>query len=110
MSTQNADIVPDKQINLLDDLQNLLERQIKSASQNNISEVEALSKQADCLIEKISQTRILEQAEFKERRRQLQKLYDRLHLAIATQQAETTEHLSWVRRGKKTIEAYRKNI
>jgi len=109
MSTHNADIMPDKQIHLLDDLQNLLERQIKLAYQSNISDVEVLSKQTDCLVKEISQIGILEQAVFKGRRKKLQKLYDRLHLVITTQKAETAEHLSCVRKGKRAIRIYHKN-
>jgi len=109
MNSNNANIISDKQVHLLDDLQNLLEKQIKLAYQSNINDVEVLSKKTDRLVEKISQTRILEQVELKSRREQLQKLYDRLHLVIATQKAETTEHLSRVRKGKKTIKIYHKN-
>jgi hypothetical protein len=110
MNSNNANIIPDKQIYLLDDLQILLERQIKLACQSNISDVEVLSKQTDCLVKEISQIGILQQASFKGRRKKLQQLYDRLYLVISTQKAETAEHLSCVRKGKKAIETYRKNI
>ena len=100
----------DKQIHLLDDLQSLLEKQIELAQQGNISGVEILSKQASSLVVEIAQTGILELREFKKRRERLQKLYDSLLLAITAQGAETTEELSRVRKGKKTIETYRNNI
>ncbi|MHC4595368.1 MAG: hypothetical protein ACYS19_10540 [Planctomycetota bacterium] len=87
----------DKQIHVLDELQSLLEEQIKLARQGNPASkrIEFLSKQADCLVGKIAQSGILESAEFKNRREHLKKLYDTLHQ---------------IRTGKKTIGTYRSNI
>jgi cell division protein FtsX len=99
-----------EQTQLLDCLQSLLERQIELAQQANIGDVELLSEQTTCLVEKIAQTGVLESAEFENRREQLQKLYHDLHLAITAQRDETGETLSRVRRGKKTVEAYGNNI
>lgn len=101
-----------EQIELLDDLQSLLEKQIELIQQCNPAgrEVEVLSKQAGSLVEKIAQTGVLESAEFKNRQEQLQKLYKDLCLAITAQKAETAEKLSRLRKGKKTIRAYRSNI
>ena len=100
----------DKQIYLLDELQSLLEKQIKLAQQGNISGVEVLSKQASSLVRKIAQSGVLESSEFKSQREQLRKLYQDLCLALTAQQAETAEELSRVRKGKKTIATYRGNI
>ena len=100
----------DKQIYLLDELQSLLEKQIELAHKGNISGVEVLSKQASSLVGEIAESGILELREFKKRRERLQKLYDSLLLAIAAQGADISEKLSRVRRGKKTIVAYRGNI
>jgi len=100
----------DKQTHLLDDLQSLLEKQIKLAQQGNISGVEVLSKQANSLVGKIAQTGILELREFKKRRERLQKLYDSLLLAITAHRADISEKLNRVRKGKKTIKTYHSNI
>jgi len=100
----------DKGVNLLDELQSLLEKQIKLARQGNISNVEVLSKQAGSLVEGIVRAGILGLAEFKSRREQLQKLYKELCLAITAHRAETGEKLRRVRKGKRTIVAYRDNI
>jgi hypothetical protein len=94
----------------LDDLQSLLEKQIELAQQGNISDVEVLSKQAGPVVEKIAQAGILELAEFKNQREQLQKLYKDLCLVITAQKADTGEKLGRVRKGKKTVEVYRNNI
>ena len=101
-----------KQIHALDELQSLLEEQIKLAQQGNAASrrIDVLSKQADALVGKIVQTGMLESAEFKNRREHLKKLYDTLCLAVAAQKADTAAKLNQVRRGKKTIGTYRSNI
>jgi hypothetical protein len=106
----NIEIIPDEQIHLLDELQNLLEQQIGFARQGNVNEIEALSKQASSLVGKIAQSGILESPEFKSQRELLRKLYQDLYLALTAQQAENAKELSRVRRGKKTIATYGGNI
>ncbi len=110
MSADSVEIIPDGQIHLLDELQSLLEKQIELARQGNINEIEVLSKQASSLVGKITRSGVLESSEFKSQHEQLRKLYQDLCLALTTQQVETAEELSRVRKGKKTIETYRSNI
>jgi len=110
MSEKAADIIPDENTHLLDELGNLLEKQIELAHQGSISGVERLSKEAGPLIGKIAQTGILKLLEFKSRRNHLQKLYQELCLAITAQKAAIDEKLSQVRKGRKTIKTYRRNI
>ncbi len=102
----------DKQTHVLDELQSLLEEQIKLARRGNPASkrIEVLSMQADCLVGKIAQSGILESAEFRNRREHLKKLYDTLCLAITAQKADTFAKLNQVRTGKKTIGIYRSNI
>lgn len=94
----------------LDELKCLLKKQIELARQDNINGVETLSKQAASLVENITRSEILESAEFKSQREQLQKLYQDLCLALTAQQNETTKELQRVRKGKKTMETYYKSI
>ena len=110
MSTNSVEIIPDEQIHLLDELQNLLEQQIGFARQGNVNEIEALSKQANSLVGKIARSGILESPEFKNQREQLRKLYQDLCLTLTTQQAENVKEQSQVRKGKKTISTYGNNI
>ena len=100
---------PDKQVYLLDDLQSLLQKQIELARQNNISNVEALSKQAGCLVEKIAQTRSCELAELKNRQKCLVKLYKKLLLIIAAKKEHIGRQLRQISNGRKTLEAYSHN-
>lgn len=94
----------------LDELQNLLEKQISFAKQGNLNKVELLNEQAESLAGQISQSGIFEPAEFKTRHKHIRKLYQDLYLALKTQQTEAAEELKRVRKGKKTIAAYRGNI
>jgi hypothetical protein len=113
MSTTNSEIISNDRINLLDKLQVLLEKQIDLARQGNLGEFEALSRQADALVGKIVQTGILNPAEaFFDggRREQLQRLYEDLCLSIAAQKAGICENISQVRKGKRTIQAYRGHV
>jgi hypothetical protein len=109
MRADNGDIPPDQQV-LLHDLQVLLEKQIELANQGNIKDVEVIAGQVGSLVGRITGRGILEKPEFQNQRRQLQRLYEDLRLAIATQRAETAEEISRVRRVKKTIATYRNNI
>lgn len=100
----------DKHVNLLDNLQILLQKQIRLAQEGDTSGIEVLAKQADILAQKIAETGILELPEFGNRRQQLQKLYDSLCLAITAQRAGISKKLSRIRKGKKTLETYRSNV
>jgi hypothetical protein len=105
-------MIQNEKAHLLDELQNLLEKQIELAQQGNSDNrhFEPLSKQANLVVEKITKERILELPEFKNRREHLQKLYQHLCLVVTAQKAETDEELSRIRKGKKTIKTYRSNI
>jgi hypothetical protein len=94
----------------LDELQSLLERQIELARQGSISEVESLSEQAGSLVGEAAQWGILKSVEFENRRERLQKLYKDLCLTITGQKAGASAELSRLRRGRRTVKAYRNNI
>ena len=109
MSINSVKIISDEQMHL-EELLNLLEKQIGFARQGNVNEIEALSKKSSSLVEKIARSGILESPEFKMQRELLRKLYQDLYLALTAQQADNTKELSRVRWGKKTIAAYSDNI
>ena len=99
----------DEQIQLLEKLEALLERQIALAQEGNTGDVELLGRQADPLVGQIVSAGILGLPEFEDQRRKLQQLYDSLRLAVTAQKADVAEKLSLVRRGKKTLGTYRSN-
>jgi hypothetical protein len=87
-----------------------LEKQTKLARQGKIGDVELLSRQASSVVKRLAETGILELPEFRNRRRRLQESYKELRLTITAQQADITERLNHVRRGKKAVGIYRGNI
>jgi hypothetical protein len=99
----------DDHIQLLDELEALLRRQVALAQEGNTADVELLGQEADPLVGQIVSTGILGLPEFEDRRRKLHQLYDSLRLALTAQKADVTERLSLVRRGRKTLGTYRSN-
>lgn len=100
----------DKQINFLDELQGLLEKQIEMTRQGSIIDIERLGLQASSLVEKIAQAGILEQEEFEYRRERLQKLYRELHLALTANKSDTAEKIDRIRKGKKLLAVYSRSL
>jgi hypothetical protein len=109
MRADNGDIPPDQQV-LLHDLQVLLEKQIELANQGNIKDVEVIAGQVGSLVGRITGRGILEKPEFQNRRRQLQKLFKDLRLALTAQKTETAEKINCLRKGKKAVKAYHSNV
>lgn len=99
----------DEQIHLLDNLQGLLEEQIKMARKGNFRRVEALAEQAGGIVEKIAETRVLERPEFSGQREYLAKLYNKLELIIASNKVNVARQVQQVGNGRKIIQAYSDN-
>lgn len=102
-------MISNVQIELIDRLENLLEKQIEQARRGNFVEVEALSKETGSVFVEVARTGLLELAEFKNRQEQLRKLQKTLYLAIAAQKADVVQKLRKVRKRKQTIKTYRDN-
>jgi len=88
----------------------LLERQIDLARLGNISEVEVLVRHTSTLVETLAKTGLFESAEYKLRHAEFQALYDRLSLILNAQRSETIERIRQIRKGRKTVGAYRMNL
>jgi len=112
MMTKTTAIIPVDQNLLLERLQELLEKQIKLLRKGDPAgkKFEELSFQADALVKKITQQDFFRSVKFAGRKKQLQKLYDCLYMAISAQKDETARQLNRLRKGKKTIVMYHKNI
>jgi hypothetical protein len=100
------------QINILDGLQRLLDEQVELARRGNSDSArfEQINRQADVLARKIAQVKMLRQERFGERKGKLRKTYDDLCLAIMAEQKQTAEDLDKIRKGKKTVGVYQKNL
>jgi hypothetical protein len=95
---------------MLNELENLLEKQIELARKGSFSSLEDITAQTNQFVEKIVSAQILQSDEFKNRRLHLQKLYEDLHRIATARKADVIEDLNHVHKGRKTIGVYRNNI
>jgi hypothetical protein len=100
----------DEETLLLGELENLVEKQIELARRGGIAAVERLMREGDWLVEKIKSAGLLEKPEFESRRQRLNNLYRQLQLAISSQKGVVDGQLKSVRKGKRTLSAYRGSI
>ena len=113
MTINNNLINKDKKVHLVDELQTLLKKQVDLARRGNIKNVEMLNERAASLVEKIIQTgtpRSPQTILNPEQAKLLAKLYEDLYLAISAQKAGLCAELKQIRKGKRTIQAYRSHI
>jgi len=99
----------DEQMCLLDNLQSLLEEQIKTARKGNFRRVEALAEQADSVVEKIVKTKTVDQPEFDSRHKDMVNLYKKLELILTAGKDSIGSQLRQVGNVRKTLKAYRSN-
>ena len=97
----------DEKICLLDDLQNLLEKQIEMARRSDFRRVEMLAEQADCIVAEIIKTKAFEQPGFTVSRECITELYRKLELILMAGKDSTGKQLWQVGSGKKTLQIYR---
>jgi len=95
---------------LVEELEAILEKQIQASHTGNIARVEVLSIQAEAFVQQISRLRLLEQHRFSKRRWSLQRLYEDLCLALSGEKDSVGRQLNRVRKGRKTVAAYRSNM
>lgn len=99
----------DEQMHLLDNLQSLLEKQIEMARRSNFRCVEALTEQANSVVEKIVKTKAFEQPGSEGWREHLTKLYEKLELILAAGKDSVGKQLRQVGSGRKTLHVYHNN-
>ena len=95
---------------LLDNLVTLLKKQIRTAQQGKLEEVETLSEQVRSVSAQVAETGVPGQAEFIGRRRQIKDLHEKLCLVVAAEKAQTAEQLRQIRRYKKSLNIYRNSV
>ncbi len=95
---------------ILDNLQNLLEKQLDFAREGGFREVAMLAEQVDSVIGKISQAGVFEKPEFKARQEKMRALYRELELAITVEKAEVSGQLDHIRKGRRVMEVYKHNL
>lgn len=100
-------MIPYEKINLLDELENLLEKQIRLSHQGSANDLVQLTGRADRLVEEIAQTGILQLSETNSRREHIKTLYADLCLTLTAQKADLAEKIHQIHKVIKTIESYR---
>ncbi|MBN2183269.1 MAG: hypothetical protein JW715_15265 [Sedimentisphaerales bacterium] len=112
MSVNCTNIVSDDRMLLAGKLQELLQKQIELVQKGRSAgkRIEELLLQTQILVDEIGLSGILDSEQFKKQKEQIRNLYAHLYMAISAQKDETSRQLSRVRKGKNTINTYRKNI
>jgi hypothetical protein len=99
----------DEDIRLLGELENLLKKQIELARRGSFASVEKLALQADLLARDIGNLGVLDRPEHSVLRAELKRLYNELFVVLAGERSATAHQIKRLRRGKRTLEVYRKN-
>ncbi|MBN2136639.1 MAG: hypothetical protein JW720_02420 [Sedimentisphaerales bacterium] len=100
----------DRRMRLADELQRLLEEQIRLARQGKVHEIEALSIEATGIAEEIGKSGILKDKQFNDIRVRIERLYHELNLSLSGQLDEVGRELCRIRRGKRTVGVYRDSL
>lgn len=100
-------MIPYEKTNPLDELENLLEKQIRLSHRGSANNLEQLTNQADRLVKEIAQTGILQLSETNNRREHIKALYADLCLTLTAQKADLAERIHQIHRVIKTVESYR---
>ena len=100
----------DRQSQLLNKLQRLLDEQNDLARQGKIGETQVLCERTSSVVEEISRAGILELDEFADERKRLAQSYENLRLVLCDQKDEVCRELNRIRKGRRTIGVYRDSI
>lgn len=107
MSYDSVDTALDKSLELLDELQSLLNEQIKLVRKSNFSASEALAKEAGRLVDELSQIDASEHLEYRERFECLIKSYRTVIFSVAAEKDRVEKQLQQINQGRKTLRTYR---
>ena len=95
---------------LLDELQGLLERQVRVARQGNLATMAVLMEEADAVVAKVVRLGVNSTPEFEQRRGALESLFDTLSLVLTTARSDVDDEIKRMRRGKNVLGTYRRNL
>jgi hypothetical protein len=97
----------DDESRLLEELANLLERQIELARHGDFAGLKRLAGQCEPLVARITAAGLLENPAYKAERERLAKFYRDIRMAISMQKDVTGEQLKSINKGRKTLAIYR---
>ena len=100
----------DDEVRLLEELANILGKQVELARHGDFTGLERLAGQCEPLVARITAAGLLENPAYKAERERLAKFYRDIQMAISMQKDVTGEQLKLMRKHKKTLAVYRGNI
>jgi hypothetical protein len=98
------------EVQLLEELANLLERQVELARHGDFAELERLAGQCEPLVARITAAGLLGRPEYVGLRERLGRLYRKLQLVLSAQKDATGEQLKLTHRHQRTLAVYRGNL
>lgn len=100
----------DDELRLLEELANILERQVELARHGDFAGLERLAGQCEPLVARLTAACLPGNPAYKAERERLAKLYRDIEMAVSMQKDATGEQLKSMRKHKKTLAVYRGNI
>jgi hypothetical protein len=100
----------DNEARLLEELANLLERQIELARHGDFVGLERLVGQCEPIVARITAAGLPENPAYKAERERLAKFYRDIQMAISMQKDVTGEKIKSMRKHKKTLAVYRDGV
>ena len=94
---------------ILDELTGLLNRQLSAARRGGFSETEQLSRKINDLALRIGPDDNPD-SETAEKIKKIKKMFEQMEIILSAQTVETADELSNIRKGRKTIRAYKASI
>ena len=100
----------DDEARLLEELANILEKQVELVRHGDFAGLERLAGQCEPLVARITAAGLLENPAYKAERERLAKFYRDIQMAVSMQKNVTCEQLKSMRKHKKTLAVYRGSI
>jgi len=100
----------DDEVRLLEELANILEKQIELARHGDFAGLERLAGRCEPLVARITAAGLLENPAYKAERERLAEFYRDIQMAISMQKDATGEQLKSMHKHKKTLATYRGSI
>jgi len=94
---------------LVDELQQLLERQLDLARGGSLASLQQLSERVDTVVSRITEAGMMDSPPLRSRMPVLEGLYRELCTVLVAQQQETSRTLRAVRQGKRLLRTYEKH-
>lgn len=107
MSLDGVKATPDQPLLLLDELQSLLNEQIRLVRKGKFSATETMAEETGRLIEELGRIDVPERIEIRKRIERLVKSYRIIIFSVAAEKDRVEKQLQQIGQGRKTLRTYR---